>query len=135
MRGEASAVERCVASGTRRSRSPRRLRRCHATKCSGEGGTRVARPKRTPRIATAFKDGATSDDVSILIVDVGDASSVANECAERARELLPPCLRPDEIEGQSRAMGDASFAQLYPTFAGKLADLLPRIEANYREVA
>jgi hypothetical protein len=32
-------------------------------------------------------------------------------------------------------MGDASFAQLYPTFAGKLADLLPRIEANYREVA
>jgi hypothetical protein len=87
------------------------------------------------RIASAFKDGATSDDVSILIVDVGDASSVANECAERARELLPPCLRPDEIEGQSRAMGDASFAQLYPTFAGKLADLLPRIEANYREVA
>jgi hypothetical protein len=42
------------------------------------------------RIATAFEDGATYDDVSILIVDVGDASSVANECAERARELLPP---------------------------------------------
>jgi hypothetical protein len=38
------------------------------------------------RIASAFKDGATSDDVSMLIVEVGDASSVAKECAERARE-------------------------------------------------
>jgi hypothetical protein len=57
---------------------------------------RVARPKRTPRIATTFGDGATSDDVSMLIVEVGDTSSVAKECAERARErALDPSLRPD----------------------------------------
>jgi hypothetical protein len=55
---------------------------------------------------------------------------------ERSRErALDRRLRPDEIEEQRRAMEDASFAQLYPAFADKLADLLPRIEANDREVA
>jgi hypothetical protein len=44
------------------------------------------------RIASAFEDGATTDDVSMLIVVVDDASSVAKDCAERAREraLDPP---------------------------------------------
>jgi hypothetical protein len=65
-----------------------------AAKCSGEGRTRVARPKRTPRIATAFDDGATSDDLSMLIVKVEDANSVAKECAERAREQARPRLPP-----------------------------------------
>jgi hypothetical protein len=72
----------------------------------------------------------------MLIVEVEDASSIAKECAERARErALDPRLRPDEIEEQRRAMEDASFAQLYPAFADKLADLLTRIDANDREVA
>jgi hypothetical protein len=72
----------------------------------------------------------------MLIVEVGDTSSVAKECAERAGErALDPRLRPDEIEEQRRAMEDARVRNSIPRCADKLADLLPRIEANDREVA
>jgi hypothetical protein len=134
------------------------------------------------RVASAFGDDVSLDEVVALIVEVEDAAHAVSEAAERALErALDPALPANEIAEQRRAMDDAAFsrnylsavlprlqqrldelraaeedarcraayerveaerdalaaelAELYPAFADKLADLLPRIDDNDREVA
>jgi hypothetical protein len=80
----------------RRGRSARGKTEKNAFSTSGD---KEMRENLDERIATAFKEGATSDDVGLLIVEAGDSANLARECASRARErALNPRLRPDEIE-------------------------------------
>jgi uncharacterized protein YjbJ (UPF0337 family) len=64
------------------------------------------------RIAAAFTDGPTSDDVESLITEVEAASRSSNQAAEQARQrALDPTLSPNEVAEARRAMEDAAFAR------------------------
>jgi hypothetical protein len=62
------------------------------------------------RIAPAFGDDVSSDEVAALVAEVEDAEHAASEAAERAREpALDPALPTNEIAERRRAMEDAAF--------------------------
>ena len=133
------------------------------------------------RIAGAFRDGPTSNDVATLITEVEAASLASSETADRARtRALDPALSTKQVAEARRAMEDAAFARdrlsaavprlqerlkelraaeenarrwaayrkteaerdklaaeladVYPPFAERLAELLPRIDANDRQI-
>jgi hypothetical protein len=64
------------------------------------------------RIAAAFTDGATSDDVGRLLAEVKAAANAADAVAKEARtRALDPLLPRDAVTVARREMGDAEFMQ------------------------
>jgi hypothetical protein len=64
------------------------------------------------RIAAAFTDGATSDDVSRLLVEVGAVANGADTGAKEARtRALDPLLPGDGVTLARREMDDAEFTR------------------------
>ena len=72
------------------------------------------------RIAAAFTDGATSDDVGRLLPEVEGAASSADAVAKEARvRALDPLLARDEVTVARREMDDAEFTRDRLTEAAK----------------
>jgi hypothetical protein len=64
------------------------------------------------RIAAAFTEAATSDDVGRLLVDVEAAANAADGVAKEARvRALDPLLASDAVTVARREMDDASFTR------------------------
>ena len=62
------------------------------------------------RIASAFDDGAKSDDVAILIKDTEHGVALASEHAERARNhALDPILSSSGLKDARERMDEAAF--------------------------
>jgi hypothetical protein len=81
------------------------------------------------RVAAAFGDDVSSDEVAALIAEVEDAAQAVSEAAERALEsALDPALPTNEIAEQRRAMDDAGFTRDY------LSAVLPRLQQRLDEL-
>ena len=79
------------------------------------------------RIASAFGDDVSSDEVAALVAEVEDAAHAASEAAERARErALDPALPTNEVAEKRRAMEDAAFTRDHLSIA--LSRLQQRLE-------
>jgi hypothetical protein len=64
------------------------------------------------RIAAAFTDGVTSQDVGRLLVEVEAAANAADAVATEARTgALDPLLSRDDVNGARREMDDAKFTR------------------------
>jgi DNA repair exonuclease SbcCD ATPase subunit len=62
------------------------------------------------RIAAAFTEAATSDEVGRLLAEVEAAANAADAVAKEARtRALDPLLSRDDVNGARREMDDASF--------------------------
>jgi hypothetical protein len=141
----------------------------------------IAQVDLDARIAAAFANGATSNDVATLIKNAEHGAASASDRAEQARNhALDPTLSSSELNNARNGMEDAAFkrdrlqaatgrlrerlaelkdqeenarrqvaydkakavrdelakelADIYPAFAGKLADLLSRVVINDGEI-
>ena len=89
----------------------------------------VSRQNRA-RIATAFADGAKSNDVATLIVDTEHGMASASDRAEHARNrALDPTLSSSELTDARKCMDDAAFRRdrLQAAF-GKLRERLAQLK-------
>ena len=84
------------------------------------------------RIAAAFTDGATSDDVGRLLAEVEGAASSADAVAKEARvRALDPLLALDEVAVARREMDDAEFTRDRLTEAARrLGERLKELRAS-----
>ena len=83
------------------------------------------------RIAAAFTDGATSDDVGRLLAEVKAAANAADAVAKEARtRALDPLLPRDAVTVARREMDDAEFTRDRLTEAARrLAERLDELRA------
>ena len=81
------------------------------------------------RIAAAFGDGITSDEVAALTNEAIAASRSANEAAEQARaRALDPTLSARQVAEARRQMEDAAFAR------DRLSAAVPRLQQRRKEL-
>ena len=89
----------------------------------------VAASDLDDRIARAFRDGPTSNDVANLIAEAEAAFRSSSEVAERARErALDPALSANEVAEARRAMEDAAFAR------DRLSTAVPRLQQRREDL-
>jgi hypothetical protein len=82
------------------------------------------------RIASAFTDGATSENVKALIVEAEAASLASGEAAEQARgRALDPALTANDVAEARRQMDDAAFRR------ERLQTAVTRLQDRLKEVA
>jgi hypothetical protein len=73
---------------------------------------RLPDPALDARVAAAFEEGATSNDVSLLLEEVEAAATAADAAAGEVRaRALDPLLSPDEVKLARRDMEDAAFTR------------------------
>src|SRR4051812_20774789 len=94
--------------------------------------TTIEAPELDDRIAAAFRDGATSDQIASLIIEVGEAAAAASDEADRARTPAPtPAVSSAKVATARRAMGDAAFRQeRMHTALMRLQDRLGELQAQ-----
>ena len=64
------------------------------------------------RIAAAFAEGATSDDVAAVLLETDEAACAAGEAAEQARaKALDPELSAPDLPAARHDMDDAAFGR------------------------
>lgn len=81
------------------------------------------------RIAAAFGDDITSDEVATLTNEASGASRSANEAAEQARaRALDPTLSARQVAEARRQMEDAAFAR------DRLSAAVPRLQQRRKEL-
>jgi hypothetical protein len=87
-------------------------------------------PALDTRIASAFGDDVSSDEVAALVAEVEDAAHAASEAAERAREpALDPALPTNEVAERRRAMEDAAFTR------DRLSTALSRLQQRLEQLS
>jgi hypothetical protein len=83
-----------------------------ADSIAGSKATTKSAGEMDARIAAAFTDGATSDDVGRLLPEVEGAASSADAVAKEARtQALDPLLPRDAVTVARREMNDAEFTR------------------------
>jgi polyribonucleotide nucleotidyltransferase len=87
------------------------------------------------RIASAFSDGVTWENVKVLIVEAEAASLASGEAAERARQrALDPALTAIDVAEARRQMEDAAFRrERLQTAVTRLQDRLKEVGAQERD--